>query len=191
MTRRVRHHFLRAFAATGTLALALALSGCMFNTKNSQAMVDESERVLSFAEEAMPHIASSLGMAIVKAESTPFTGGGSVGLPRSFSFQLSGVLGGPLPTQAELEEAVAAAGLVESAPQHDGHISAGTDAAPKLIAFSEDDSIQLSVTYWDIHDELRFSVTNTDTFNISDDAYDEYFPDLVPEFDQSLVRPAG
>lgn len=190
MTVRIRQ--LRSMGVTAaTLALALGLSGCMFTTQNSQAMVDESQRVLAFAEDAVPHIASSLGMAIVKAESTPFTGGGSVGLPRSFSFQLSGVLGGPLPTQAELEEAVAAAGLVEAAPQHDGQTSAGTDEDPALIAFSEDDSIQLSVTYWWTHDELRFSVTNTDTFNISDDAYYEYFPDLIPEFDQSLVRSAG
>lgn len=192
MTDGLRRHSLRTIMTAGTLALLLVLTGCMFDTQGSEAMVEESERVLAVAEDVMPQIATSLDLTIDSAESTPYTGQGVEGVPKSFIFELRGALDGPLPSQSALQEAIAAAGLIESViPEDDGQLRAGRDEAPKVIAFTEDESTQVSITYWATHDELRFSVTNTDQFHISDQAYDEYFPALIPEFDPSLVKPVA
>lgn len=194
MTHRSTDRVRRAIAVTGTLLSLLLLCGCMSPTHDAQAMVAESERVLAVAEHVVPEIARALDLAIVETESTPETGAGIEGHPRSFRFEVRGEFGGTVPRQAALQEAVAAAGLVESViAEDDGQITPGTDTAPKIIAFTKDESVQVAVTYMAgrVPEGLVFSVFTTDPFYISDEAYREYFPDLIPQFDPSLVDLAG
>ncbi len=189
MIRRIS----RALVVALALATTMALSGCSGPVHGTDAMVEESERVLAHAEEFIPEIAQTLGLTIVEAESDPYWNPGSEGLPRSLVFVVRGELDGELPTQRALQDAVSGAGLVEIlSVQSSDSRRPGTDEAPMVVAETEDGLTQFDIklitgTY---RDGFRFSVHTVERFNISDDAYYEYFPDLIPEFDQSLVEPA-
>ena len=187
MTRRT----LRPITAALALAVMTALSGCSQPTQGTDAMVEESERVLAIAEDVIPHIASSLDLTIASTRSKPTSHWNELA-PDTFRFSVTGELEGPLPSQSALQESVVAAGLVESViSEDDGYRTPGTEAAPKIVAFTEDRSVQVGITYVSVGvtQGLFFSVFGTEAFYVSDEASDEYFWDLVPEFDQSLVQP--
>ncbi|MFV0633092.1 hypothetical protein [Demequina sp.] len=173
-----------AAAAIGGLAV---LAGCS-PVLGTDAMVEESDHVLSFAEDVIPSVAQSLDLTVIEAESTPETGGGLEGSSPRFWFGVEGEFAGELPSQAALEEAMTAAGLTDiTSEQMNG--SVGTDTDPYATATDPDRAVRVSVTSVTgmADDGLRFHVRTVDGINVSDEAIDEYFPDLVPQFDQSLV----
>lgn len=154
-------------------------------------MVEESERVLAIAEDVIPHIASSLDLTIAWTRSTPTSHWNELA-PDTFRFSVEGELEGPLPSQSALRESVVAAGLVESViSEDDGYRTPETDVAPKVVAFTEDRSVQVGITHVSVGvtQGLFFDVFGTESFYVSEEATGEFFEDLVPEFDQSLVQP--
>lgn len=155
-------------------------------------MVEESERVLTVAEEFLPAVAQELGLAIIEAESVPYTNPGSEGRPSRFVFSLNGEFAGELPTQRALEDAIIAAGFPDIITEKTaGQARPGTDEKPRVVAQNEDGSVQISIQLVEgmAKDGFRFGVHSRNSFHISDEAKREYFQNLVPEFDQSLVQP--